>query len=78
MKIDKEQLRDAYAKLPENIQQVFDADETSTALINIGKKYALHIDQVGMLTSLVHYVLLGFLPPQNFVRELKNMTGVAE
>ena len=78
MKIEKEQLKLAYQRLPENLQQVFDAEETSIALVNIGKKYNLHVDQLGQLTSLVHYVLLGFLAPQNFVRELKNSVGVSE
>ncbi len=78
MTIEKEKLKLAYQKLPENIRQVFDSEETAKALTGIGKKYNLHVDQLGQLTSLVHYVLLGFLAPQNFVRELKNSVGVSE
>ncbi len=78
MRIEKEELKLAYSKLPENIRQIFDASETSVVLINIGKKYGLHIDQVGQLTTLVHYVLLGLLTPKNFVVELKGTLGVSE
>jgi len=76
--IDKDLLNQAYDRLPDNLRAVFDAEETALTLINIGKKYNLHIDQMGELTTLVHYVLLGFLAPDNFVRELKNTVGISE
>ncbi|MFA5001112.1 MAG: hypothetical protein WC531_02695 [Candidatus Paceibacterota bacterium] len=78
MKINTDEVNKAYERLPDNLKQIFDSKETSTTLINIGKKYNLHVDQLGQLTSLVHYVLLGFLAPQNFVQELKNSVGVSE
>ena len=78
LNIDKEQLNQGYERLSDNLRNVFDAEETAKTLIGLGKKYNLHVDQLGQLTSLVHYVLLGFLAPQNFVRELRNSVGVSE
>ena len=78
MKIEKEQIKLAYSRLPENIQQVFDAEETALALMAMGKKYGLHIDQIGQLTTIVHYVLLGLLPQRDFIKEIKNSVGVSE
>lgn len=78
MKNNKEQVEAAYQKLPTNLKNVFDSEETANILMSLGKKYALHIDKIGQLTTIVHYVLLGFLPLKDFARELKASIGVSE
>lgn len=77
-KIELEKINESYDRLGENLKEIFDSEETANTLMSLGKKYALHIDQIGQLTTIVHYVLLGFLPLKDFAKELKSSIGVSE
>jgi hypothetical protein len=74
MLIDKEKINEAYGNLPEKVREIFDSEETALAISEIGKKNNLHIDQLGVLTNIVHTFILGLTKPSDFddlmVREM--------
>jgi len=78
MKIDVDKMDEAYATLPENIQAVLDSKETAIIISKIGKKYALHIDQLGKLAIVVRAVLSGLVSRQDFLSQVKEETGLSE
>ncbi len=78
MKYTKEQLLEAYNKLPEKLKKAVLSVDTTEAVREIGTKYALPIDKMGELADQVTEVMLGFADPKNFVYNLKTHLGVDE
>ncbi len=76
MNYSKEELNEAYKKLPEELKEVFLSVDVTDSINAIGKKYNLHIDQIGNLDSEAGYVLLGLSHPTEFVSSLTNRLGI--
>lgn len=78
MKIDVEKIEEAYAQLPENLQDFLDSKEAAVTINDIGKKYSLHIDQLGQLAIVVRAILSGVVSRQNSLNQLREETGLPE
>lgn len=65
-----EQLRDIYRLVPEDIQEAIFSIDTTEKIQTIGKKYNLHIDQVGSLAHQVGLLMLGITKPNHFINEI--------
>src|SRR3989344_1692947 len=71
MKFPLEQIRAQLKKLPQEGRDVIGSDELSEAIQIIGKKYSLHIDQLGELGNQINYRLLGLISREEFLKNLK-------
>lgn len=78
MRYSKEIIQAHYAKLPERIRDFMETDETIEKILNIGKKYRLHIDQLNGLSQEVGYILHNIEPASNFNRNLIKYLGLSE
>lgn len=78
MEYTKEQLRERYRKIPDELQEAFDSIETVQAIQTIGKKYNLHIDQLGKISDEIGLVILGLSKPKDFTLNIKNKAGIPE
>jgi len=66
-----DEIKKKFALLPKDIQTTLSSIEVDKKIQNIGKKYDLHIDQIGLLGEIVGFVLLGFTPRKNLIAEVK-------
>ncbi len=71
-----EQLQDHFAKLPKDLQEAVSSAEVRDSVEKIGKKYGLHIDQLGEMVDLVGLIMLGLSPSKDFVRNFSQEAGV--
>jgi len=78
MTMNKEQLKILYEKLPEAVKQVYDRPETNDDIYEIGHKYKLHIDQIGVVIKNAYGVMLGITKPSDFVTTIVKEAGLAE
>lgn len=78
MRYSKETIQAHYARLPERIRDFMETDETIEKILNIGKKYRLHIDQLNGLSQEVGYILHNIEPASNFNRNLIKYLGLSE
>ena len=76
MKYSKEELSEAYKKLSPEIKEALLSIETAEIINNIGKKYNLHIDQIGELGTETGLIMLGLTHPTEFVSNLTKKLGV--
>lgn len=58
-------------KLPPDLQRAIDSGETDRIIEDLGKKYKLHIDQLGELNAVIWKTLLGLESSVNFVKNLE-------
>lgn len=78
MRYSKEQLEKRYQSLPDIVKKFFGSEETIDDIIDIGKKYHLHTDQLNILSEEVSLVIYGLELPSNFHSNLKRYLGVSE
>jgi hypothetical protein len=71
-----EQLEEKYRQLPEAVKEAMYSVETSDAVLAIGKKYNLHIDQIGLLAEEAGLVMLGLTPSYQFIDSIQKKLGV--
>ncbi len=64
--------------LPPEIRSYLYSPDMASALESVGKKYALHIDQMGALEGEVTGALLGFTEPQDFAGMVEERVGVTQ
>ncbi len=76
MAYSKEELNEAYEKLPPELKEAMLSVDTVEAINSIGKKYRLHVDQIGDVGSETGYVLLGLTHPTDFVGSLTKRLGI--
>lgn len=76
--IKPEQLKEAFQKVPEEIQKIFSEDFYGNTLAEITRKYQLHIDQSGILSNEISAVILGLISRQSFASDLRKNLGISE
>mgnify|MGYP001615343682 FL=1 len=57
-------------KAPLPVQDTLSSTATITTISNLGNKFQLHIDQLGLLAELNVQMLLGLVGPEEFIKEL--------
>lgn len=77
MHLDPEQIKQAKEKLPEAVQEILDSEEVATSIFEIGKKYQLHVDQIGNLAVITRLYLMGLVSPTDFDSTLIKETGIS-
>jgi len=77
MTYTKEQLLEKYRNLPDDIKQVYDSDQMIDAIIDIGNKYKLHIDQRGELANEIGMVFLGVTRPSEFLANIEQRLKIS-
>jgi hypothetical protein len=55
---------------PPLVQEAITSEVTQQTLEQLGKQYMLHVDVVGLLMKLTSYMLLGYIGPEEFLKEL--------
>ncbi len=76
MKHTKEQLLEAYNKLPKSLQEAVLSVDTTKAISEIGKKYGLPVDKMGELADQTTGVMLGFTDSKDLISNLKTNLNV--
>ncbi len=76
MTYTKEQLSEAFKKLPQDIRNAIFSVDTATAIQEIGTKNQLMIDKVGELADETGLVMLGFTRPSTFISNLSDRLGI--
>ena len=71
MQYTVEQLEAQYQKLPDDVREAMIKVETANVVGNIGRKYNLHIDQIGDLADEIGLTMLGLTKPDEFVSHIK-------
>ncbi len=56
---------------PPVVQETVTSPLTEQIIERIAKQHGLHIDQAGLLEKLVNYTLIGYVGPEDFLRELR-------
>ena len=67
-----QQLEEKYRSLPEDLKGAMTEIKTAETIHDIGKKYNLHIDQIGDLADEIGLTMLGLTKPDDFVTHTKN------
>lgn len=68
----REQVLEAYKNAPVFVRDAFNAESTTDLLLDIQKRFQIHLDMAGILGKEVGYLLLGLEDPQTFTANLKN------
>lgn len=71
-----EQIKEAFKKLPQIVREAITSTETTEATVNIGKKYGLHVDKLGILSQETGYAILGLTPTADLPQRLKQVLGL--
>jgi len=78
MRYPQELIREKSANLPEPIQKLLGSPSIVDAVIEIGKKYHLHLDAVNLLSEEMSLVLFGLERPQDFNPNIRKYLGLSE
>lgn len=78
MRYSTEQTREAFGKLPENIQDAIASIDTLKTIREISKKYGLLLDVASKLEEEVGYALLGLTKPTEFSKTIKTELSIDE
>ena len=71
-----EQIVEQYKRLPQDLKEAIDMLDPAGILGEIGQKYVLHNDQIGILADQTAMVIIGFVRPENFVTNLIARLGL--
>lgn len=66
----QEELEEKYKQLPATMEEVIFGVNAEKTLEEIGKKYKLHIDRLGILANETRLVMLGLTHPKDFINNL--------
>lgn len=75
MDIDKQKIRELFEHLSEPMQDIVYSPETEEGILEIGRKYNLHVDQLGKLVDEVDYVLIGLNPIDSIEKNIAEKVG---
>ena len=78
MTITREQLEEKYKGLPQDVKDVVFSADVEDEVGQIGKKYELHIDQMGELMEEVELVMLGITHYSNFIPNIGERLGISD
>lgn len=76
MDYSPEQLEAAYNALPPDLRSAMDSVEISEKITEIGKKQALHIDQLEELANETSLVMLGLVSPAEYPSRLEKALAI--
>lgn len=71
-----EEIQATYETLPQHIKDAISSDDVRASIESIGKKFGLHIDQLGDLVDEVGLVMLGLKKPKNFTSEISSLLKI--
>lgn len=74
--LTQDEFRKIYLTLPQDVKDALFSVDVANALQDIAKKYELHIDKVGVLSSAVAEIMLAIAPPHGFGKRLQDGLGV--
>ncbi len=66
----KKTIKEKFDSLPESIQELIMSSHYQDILVEIGKKYQLNVEQMGILERETTLVMMGLSPTQSFESEL--------
>ena len=73
----KEQLKERYLNLPEELKEAMASDEFLDSIINVGNKYKLHIDQRGVLANEIGLVFLGVVDMEQLLTDIQEKLNIS-
>ena len=76
MNYSSEELNEIFKTLPEELKDAIVSVDTAKVINETGKKYGLHVDQIGAVASQTGLVLLGVLHPTEFVSGVTKAAGI--
>ena len=76
MQYSKDELNEIFEKLPEQLKDAIVSVDNARIINGVGRKYGLHIDQIGGLAEETGYILLGVVHPTEFVSNLSKRLGI--
>lgn len=71
MPYTQEQIDTMFAELPGDVKDAMSAVDTVHVLADIQKKYSLHIDQAGELSTDAALLMVGAIKPQEFIGQIE-------
>jgi hypothetical protein len=72
----KEEIEKRYDLLPKNIKEVLLSDEWGDVVWQVCETNHLKEEQIKSVSMFLGYIILGFLHPEDFEKEVNNETGV--
>ena len=76
MKIQQKIIKEKFDSLPESIQELIVSSNYQDTLIELGKKYQLNVEQMGILERETTLVMMGLTPTKDFETELTRELNV--
>ncbi|MBI3633535.1 MAG: hypothetical protein HY226_04555 [Candidatus Vogelbacteria bacterium] len=76
MDYSPQELNEVFKGLPQTLKEAVTSVETAETINNIGRKYGLHIDQIGVLGIESGKILLGLAHPTEFVSNITKKLGI--
>lgn len=73
----REQLREKYINLPDDIKDALDSVELLNLIESVSQKFTLHIDQSGRLCNEIGLLLFGLTRPENFLKRIIKEVNLA-
>ncbi len=74
----KEQLAKLLRELPEDIKEIFMADETGEVVLKVLEENDILDERGTKISALIRNVLFGLLPPEDFKESLKKEIGLKD
>lgn len=72
----KAELYEKFENLPEEIQEAFLSIDTFNTIKKITDNHKLHIDQSGLLSEQIGFVMLGVTKPENFLSNIQEKLNI--
>ncbi|MSU55558.1 MAG: hypothetical protein EXS46_03425, partial [Candidatus Taylorbacteria bacterium] len=76
--VSERELQTHLSKLPESLRVALESVDSAKKVVEIGQKYALHVDKIGDLATETGMVILGFTHPGQFLPRLTRRLGMNE
>ncbi len=77
-KISEKELQSRFDKLPYTLKTALRSVDSAKKVVDIGRKYALHVDKLGELGAETGLVILGITHPAQFLPRLTRRLGTSE
>ncbi|MBI3633894.1 MAG: hypothetical protein HY226_06445 [Candidatus Vogelbacteria bacterium] len=71
-----DELNEIFQTLPEELKDAIVSVDTAKIINDTGKKYGLHVDQIGAVANQTGLVLLGIVHPTEFVSAVTKAAGI--